>query len=87
MGFQFNYGLLLIVEIFSGDLVIEFNFDVDGNEWLMEVEQGVKVFIYYYENLGYLDVVFYMGSFGDYVVGMGVIVEFSIVVEEVIFGL
>lgn len=87
MGFQFNYGLLFVVEMFVGDLVIELNFDVDGNEWLMEVEQGVEVFVYYYENLGYFDIVFYMGSLGDYVVGIGVIVEFSIVVEEVIFGL
>jgi hypothetical protein len=87
MGFQLNYGLSLIAETPSGDPAIELNFDVDGNEWLMEAEQGVKAFIYHHENLGYSDVALYMGSPGDYVVGTGAIAEFSIVVEEVIFGL
>ena len=87
MGFQLNYGLSLVAETPAGDPAIELNFDVDGNEWLMEAEQGVEVFVYHHENLGYSDIALYMGSPGDYVVGTGAIAEFSIVVEEVIFGL
>ncbi|MEQ8703293.1 MAG: T9SS type A sorting domain-containing protein [Phaeodactylibacter sp.] len=87
LGFQLSYGTELIAEGPNGELLFNISFDVDGNDWFMEAQDGVEFFIHHHENLGFSDLALYMSSPGDYVVGNGAIAEFTIVVEEVVFGL
>jgi|AntRauTorckE5430_2_1112549.scaffolds.fasta_scaffold03004_3 hypothetical protein len=84
LGFQLNYGTELIAEGQNGELLLSLDLDIEGNEWIQE---NISVFIHHHENLGFSDLVFYMDTPGDFVVGKGAIAEFSIVVEEVVFGL
>jgi hypothetical protein len=87
MALRLNYGDTPIAEDSDGEPQLGINFDIEGNEWITGASEGVDVFLYHRPELGYSDVVLYMSSPGDYVVGKGAIAEFSIVVEEVIFGL
>lgn len=84
---RLSYGNSLIAEDSDGAPQLGINFDIEGNEWITGASEGVDVFFYHRPELGYSDVVLYMSNPGDYVVGKGAIAEFSIVVEEVIFGL
>lgn len=84
MSFQLNYDTELIAEGQDGELLLSLDLDIEGNEWL---EDNFALFLHHHENLGFSDVVLYMNTPGDYVVGEGAVAAFSIVVEEVIFGL
>lgn len=86
LSFQINYGPGLIAEAPSGDLLIQLLFEDADNDWLLE-GNDVEIFVHHHENLGFSDVVLYMDSLGTFGVGHGEVAEFSIVVEEIIFGL
>ncbi|MCI4650138.1 T9SS type A sorting domain-containing protein [Phaeodactylibacter sp.] len=87
LGFQLNYGTELIAETPEGNLLLTMSFDIDGNEWLTETGENVKVFVHHHEDLGFSDIALYMDSPNDFVTGTGAMAEFTIVVEEVVFGL
>ncbi len=86
LSFQINYGPGLIAEAPNGDLLIQLLFENVDNDWLLEGNE-VEIFVHHHENLGFSDVVLYMDSLGTFGVGHGEVAEFSIVVEEIIFGL
>lgn len=87
VSFQLNYGPELIAESTNGSLLFDLNLDIEGNEWLTETGDGINIFIHHHANLGFSDIVLYMDTPDDYVVGTGAMAEFTIVVEEVVFGL
>ena len=87
LGFQLNYGTDLIAETINGDPFLFLDMDLDGNEWFIGDGTNIRAFIHHHENLGFSDIAVFMDTPGDFVSGTGAMVAFTIVVEEVVFGL
>lgn len=88
VGFMLSYDPTFIADGEDGKSLLDFSLEEADNEWLVGLSgTEARSFVYTNDELGLAEVVVYLEEPGSEVVGQGEIGQFTIVVEEVIFGL
>lgn len=88
MAFRLTYPPSLIADDGFGNSLLYFFFDEGNNSWFAGQEaDNANAVMYTDADLGITEVALYLDEAGTSVTGQGAIGNFSIVVEEVIFGL
>jgi hypothetical protein len=88
MAFSLTYPPSLIADDGFGNSLLYFFFDESNNSWFAGQQAGNAHAVMYTDaDLGITEVALYLDEAGTSVAGQGAIGNFSIVVEEVIFGL
>lgn len=88
MAFTLTYPPSLIADDGAGNNLLHFLFEQSSNSWFAGQQEGNAHAVMYTDaDLGITEVVLYLDDVSTSVSGQGAIGNFSIVVEEVIFGL